>query len=159
MWSKLRAIRNLGPPPSPSHPDPQGKADFAELFANRTKATNLPLSTRAEVARLSAGRQATIRAACSEAAVSDVPFTITELRNALKTGSDTSPGADGITHSMIRHAGPAGHEALLKLFNSSLYKGELPSTWKEATIMPIPKPKKPGAYRPIFLLPCAGKKM
>ena len=160
MWKKLRSIRNKGPPPPPSHPDPQGEAErLAEKFASRTKSTNLPPATRNELHRLRNGRVLAITTACEEGAGSDTPFTPAELQNVLKTGSDTSPGADGITHSMIRHAGPEGHAALLALFNASLREGKLPSKWKEATIAPIPKPKEPGAYRPISLLSCLSKTM
>ncbi|XP_045122681.1 uncharacterized protein LOC123511124 [Portunus trituberculatus] len=160
MWKKLRSIRNQGPPPPPSHPDPQAEAErLAEKFASRTKSTNLPAETREKLQNLHPRRLLTINAACTEDAPTDTPFTRQELQNALKTGGDTSPGADGITHSMVRHAGSDGHRALLTLFNASLQEGKLPSTWKEATIIPIPKPKEAGAYRPISLLSCVSKTM
>lgn len=55
------------------------------------------------------------------------------IRQALKTSSDTSPGADGITHSMICHAEPAGYTT---------------------NVTPTSKSKDPGRYRPIPFLPC-----
>ncbi|KAG0724244.1 RNA-directed DNA polymerase from mobile element jockey [Chionoecetes opilio] len=60
---------------------------------------------------------------------------------------------------MITNAGSDGHSALLTLFNASWEACKLPSKWKEATIIPIPKPKDPGAMRPISLLSCVGKTM
>ena len=38
-------------------------------------------------------------------------------------------------------------------------EGRLPPPWKEAKIVPIPKPKDPGKYRPISLLSCLSKVM
>uniref|UniRef100_A0A0N7ZDM8 Reverse transcriptase domain-containing protein n=1 Tax=Scylla olivacea TaxID=85551 RepID=A0A0N7ZDM8_SCYOL len=82
-----------------------------------------------------------------------------ELQNALKSGGDTSPGENGITHSMTRGVVQEGHAALLQLFNTSLREGKLSSRWKEATIVPIPKPKDTGTYHPISLLSCVCKTM
>ena len=60
---------------------------------------------------------------------------------------------------MLRNAGELGHTELVRLFNASYTSATLPDDKKQANIAPIPKPKEPGAYRPIFLLCCNGKTM
>ena len=161
MWRKLRAIRGMKPPTPQTHPDPEVEAErLAAHFAGRTSADNLTGATRRKLDELSPAREEATTRACEEEAATDTPIVLHELNSALKSGSsDTSPGDDGITHSMISHAGEAGHEALLKLFNASLEECRLPARWKTANIVPIPKPKDPGSFRPISLLSCVSKTM
>lgn len=82
-----------------------------------------------------------------------------DFKAALKTGSDTSLGNEGITHSMIRLAGQDSLSALFRLFDSLWGDGKLPTAWKTANIAPIPKPKEPGSYRPISLISCVCETM
>ena len=70
---------------------------------------------------------------------------------------DTAPGADGVTYSMLAHAGPAGEAALMALINCSWLTGRLPAAWKAADIQPIPKPREPDKPRPISLTSCTAK--
>ena len=62
---------------------------------------------------------------------------------------------------MIKHLPDSSKSALLEVFNHIFKTGEFPSTWREATIIPIPKPGKdntvPGNYRPIALTSCVCK--
>ena len=58
---------------------------------------------------------------------------------------------------MIKNAPPAFLQLLASLYTRSLSEGRLPSCWKLATIVPIPK--KNNTYRPISLLPVIGKIM
>ena len=161
MWRKLRTIRGMRPPAPQTHPDPQGEAErFAAHFASRTSSNNLSVGTRRTLEDLQPARDEATRRACEEETETDTPIILHELTSSLKTASsDSSPGEDGITHSMIRHAGKDGHSALLKLLNASWDTGRLPSSWKMASIVSIPKPKDPGCYRPISLLSCVGKTM
>ena len=161
MWKKLRAIRGMKPPATQTHPDPLREAErLAAHFASRTSSHNLREGTIRTLEDLQPARDEATRRACEEETETDTPIILHELTSALKTAtSDTSPGEDGITHSMIRHAGKDGHSALLKLFNASWDTGHLPSSWKMASIVPIPKPKDPGCFRPISLLSCVGKTM
>lgn len=161
MWRKLRAIRGMTRPAPQTHPDPAGEAErLAAHFANRTSADNLAEATKRKLLELSPAREDVATRACAEPAATDTPIVLHELTSVLKSGSgDTSPGDDGITHSMISHAGEAGHKALLQLFNTSLEESRLPLRWKTANIVPIPKPKDPGSFRPISLLSCVSKTM
>ena len=52
---------------------------------------------------------------------------------------------------------------VLDIFNNIWATGETPACWKEATVIPIPKPgkdaKNPSNYRPISLTSCLCKTM
>ncbi|KAG0728303.1 putative RNA-directed DNA polymerase from transposon X-element [Chionoecetes opilio] len=160
MWRQLQVIAGNKRPIRPPHPDPAREAErLASSFATRTCTDNLPAETCDRLTELLPARNDQVDRACEDQSNTNTSLTLLELRRALKTSGDTSPGADRITYSMIINAGSDGHSALLTLFNASWEACKLPSKWKEATIVPIPKPKNPGAMRPISLLSCVGKTM
>ena len=69
---------------------------------------------------------------------------------------DTSkaPGPDGISNKILKRAKYALKEIVSHLFNICLAESFVPTQWKEANIIPIPKtndPKEAGDYRPIAL--------
>ena len=70
---------------------------------------------------------------------------------------DSAPGDDTIVYSMLKNAPRTFLHQLTHLYTRSLQDGRLPSCWKTATIVPIPK--KNNTYRPISLLPVLGKVM
>ena len=103
------------------------------------------------------------RATSAEAHLS-AGFSAAELAEALSSlKAKKSPGRDGVTNEMLQHLGPKATASLLKLFNTSWKKGQVPQAWKDAILVPIHKPGKdrtdPASYRPISLLSCIGKLM
>jgi len=80
---------------------------------------------------------------------------------ALRANGGKSPGPDGVHPELLRRLPPAGLIALRALLNRSWREGRVPSAWKSAVIVPIPKKGKPktsiGSYRPVSLLPCTAK--
>ena len=90
------------------------------------------------------------------------PFTREELDAAIaKLAGRKAPGPDFVTNELIVHLSDAGRLKLLELANMSWARGELPSIWRKAIIVPILKKGKPrdspGSYRPVSLLSCLGK--
>ena len=68
----------------------------------------------------------------------------------------TTPGKDEISNNIIKHFSIKTGDYLLTIFNLIfLFSAQCPSSWKEAIIIPIPKPGKntsdPLSYRPIAL--------
>lgn len=92
-------------------------------------------------------------------AESDNPFTLNEVKRALKTSADTAPGSDKVSYSMLNHLGTKALKMLQLLFNKSLESGCLPTNWKTAIIQPIPKEGPNRSFRPISLISCIGKTM
>ena len=93
----------------------------------------------------------------------NVRFTIRELCDALKKSHDTATGPDEIHYQLLKHLPRDSLMVLLDIFNDIWASGEIPECWKEATVIPIPKPgkdsKNPSNYRPISLTSCLCKTM
>jgi hypothetical protein len=72
-----------------------------------------------------------------------------------------APGYDNISPIMLKQLPKKGIVLLCYLFNAALRLKYVPSQWKRAQIIAIPKPGKPvhdpASYRPISLLPIVGK--
>jgi len=146
--------------PQARHPQPKTEADaLLTTFVTRSNTSQLPLSTRNRLAALSPQKDSDIQQALQETAESDEPFTQQEVKQALKINTNTAPGLDNISYSMLNHLGPEALSQLHLLFNKSLAAGRLPTSWKVAVIQPIPKTGQPTSYRPISLLSCLGKTM
>ena len=85
----------------------------------------------------------------------NMPFSMSELHNALKKAHDSAAGPDNVHYQMLKHLPKSSLETLLEIFNKIWLTGKFPSSRSEETIIPIPKPGKdhtdPGNYRPIAL--------
>ena len=84
-----------------------------------------------------------------------------EFSSALSLSTESSPGEDMITYSMIKHSHHTLKQQLLHLYNKIFMTGQFPTDWSSAIIIPIPKPGKdhtdPNNYRPISLTNCLCK--
>ena len=70
------------------------------------------------------------------------PFTLRELEDSLHKSHDTAAGPDNIHYQILKHMPLASLQALLNIYNKIWDTGEFPPGWREATIIPIPKPGK-----------------
>ena len=90
-------------------------------------------------------------------------FSMDELKKSLQQSHDTATGPDQIHYQFLKHLPESSLLALLHIFNTIFQTGKFPKSWKEATIVPIPKPGKdntdPLNYRPIALTSCLCKTM
>ena len=63
----------------------------------------------------------------------------------------------------LKHLPPSSLSILFEIYNNIWTTGNIPKSWKEATVIPIPKPDKdhtdPSNYRPIALTSCVCKTM
>ncbi|KAG5885538.1 hypothetical protein JTB14_027393 [Gonioctena quinquepunctata] len=86
-------------------------------------------------------------------------FEMGELNRALKQTSNTAPGKDNITYSMLYHLPEGLKRSLLNIFNR-IWNNEIaiPTEWKDYLVIPIHKHGKPkeeeNSYRPISLASC-----
>ncbi|KAM7291275.1 hypothetical protein ISCGN_027848 [Ixodes scapularis] len=93
------------------------------------------------------------------------PFTMAELQGALFsiTKLHGAPGPDMITVPALRNLPEAAMQELLDIFNESWELGQLPASWRHASVIPIPKPgrtpKQLTDMRPISLTSHVGKLM
>ena len=90
-------------------------------------------------------------------------FLLSELTDALSKAHNTSSGTDEIHYQLLKHLPVSSLLILLEIFNDIWKTGNIPKSWKEATVIPIPKPDKdhtdPTNYRPIVLTSCICKTM
>ena len=156
IWNKLNIATRKSKPRNTHHAPLEEANKLALHFAKRTSSESLPRYVMLRQHRLRTGRIESTRDRKMVQDCTDLEFSDQELWNSRKTSSDTAPGSDLITHSMISHLGPEGRKAFLRVINESWRCGRLPNAWKKADITPIPKPEK-GAYRPISLLSCLSK--
>ena len=85
------------------------------------------------------------------------PFTPAHTIEAIKrTKRSTAIGPNGVAPLHLKHLGRHAIRYLTHLFSLLVQKAEMPAIWRSATIIPVPKPGKPGdqgkSYRPISLL-------
>ncbi|GFS23280.1 RNA-directed DNA polymerase from mobile element jockey [Elysia marginata] len=89
------------------------------------------------------------------------PFMMSELKAALKKSNETAAGPDGIYYQFLTHLPSKCLDILLKILNDIWSCGIIPPSWKEANIIPIPKPNRdpsdPNNYTPIALTSCLCK--
>ncbi len=85
----------------------------------------------------------------------EVPFSMSELENAVRRMKQSASGMDGVSYSMMKHFSGNSMKVMLAFYNRIWMEGILPQSWKETLIIPIKKPgKDPSSssnYRPIAL--------
>ena len=92
------------------------------------------------------------------------PFSGQEMADQLRRMKrKKAPGMDGVCTEHLLHLGPRAQEVMLRLFNMSWRSAEVPSVWRRAVIIPIPKagkdPQDVASYRPISLTSHVAKLM
>ncbi|GFO15215.1 Pol-like protein [Plakobranchus ocellatus] len=84
-----------------------------------------------------------------------------ELKNSIVKSNESAAGPDGVYYQFLRHLPESCLHTLLKLFNNIWTTGDIPPSWREASVVPIPKrgkdPSDPFNYRPIALTSCLCK--
>jgi potassium voltage-gated channel Eag-related subfamily H protein 8 len=55
---------------------------------------------------------------------------------------DSDTGPDEIYYQFLKHLPPECLDLLLEIFNKIWVSGKFPNTWKNALVIPIPKPEK-----------------
>ena len=93
----------------------------------------------------------------------NLPFSLQELSTAINSSHDTAAGPDEIHYQLLKHLPDGSLKLLLDIFNGIWESGNFPDSWREATVIAIPKPGKEtsdaNSYRPIALTSCLCKTM
>jgi len=160
IWKQINRATGKGRKAEPLHPFPRRKADqLIDSFAARADGSESTVRSKGILRSKAPDRHKTFTEACRAPADTDRPYTADELASSLKRTRDTAPGSDGVRGSQLVRLGPAARNEMLTIFNISHDEGRLPDPWKEAQIVPIPKPKQVDAHRPISLLAVLSKIM
>ena len=93
----------------------------------------------------------------------NVDFSKRELIKSIAQATDSATGPDEIHYQFLKHLPDVSLDLLLLLLNDLWQSQDFPDGWREATVIPIPKPGKdrtdPNNYRPIALTSCLCKIM
>ena len=93
----------------------------------------------------------------------NLPFSAAELKQSLQRANDSATGLDQVHYQLLTHLPNSALSVLLKVYNHVWESGCFPPSWREAVVIPIPKPGKdhsdPGNFRPIALTSCLCKMM
>ncbi|KAG1677305.1 RNA-directed DNA polymerase from mobile element jockey [Nymphon striatum] len=168
-WDRLRKIRGKGTSDAYKHLNVGGTAITSQLgianalgqsFCRNSSSDNCTGSFRSYKNRVEK-HQLDFKTTNTE--VYNQVFSLEELRRSLRASKDTSPGPDSIHYQMLKHLPDCSLALMLNIFNTIWITGAVPSSWLEATVIPIPKPGKdhtdPSNYRPIALTSCICKTM
>ncbi|KAG6445231.1 hypothetical protein O3G_MSEX003784 [Manduca sexta] len=89
------------------------------------------------------------------------PITVEEVINSVKKKTDTAPGQDNISYSMVKHLPPKGKIILTSIYNRLLSSSFVPQQWRQVKIVPIPKrggeSNSNVGFRPVALISCLCK--
>ena len=157
FWSLLRTLSGKRPPAAPNQPITFNNTtltddkDIATAFNKQF--TSIVSHTSDPNARLVKRNLKKSRPLDKTAS----PFTTHAVSRAIRHGGNSrAVGPDGLTIHHLKHLGPHGIQHLTHLFNLSYNNADIPPIWKQAIVVPIPKPGKPASsgsgYRPISLL-------
>ena len=169
VWRALRRIKGKKGGTSLKHLNDGGtpltdKKDIANLLASTLEKNSSDRNLHPDFRKIrerSERKPLDFSSDCNEDY--NLPFTILELKEALKRSGETAAGIDNIHYQMLKHLPESSLDILLKVFNHVWESGVFPPSWREALIIPIPKPGKdtrnPNNYRPIALTSCLCKTM
>lgn len=125
---------------------------FAGFFSNKASDDDISLAARSEKRKIEL-ENFNFQGGDSEKY--NAPLTLNELSSVLKTTNNSSPGLDRIPYTFLRHLPNDYIIYLLSLYNHMWVNEYIPIGWKEALVIPIPKPGKDrkniDSYRPISL--------
>lgn len=163
IWHKIRSIAGLRPSSSLSSLLVNGIAfttpsDIAEVLASHFESTSSSENYDPDFLASKADRERPLDFSTFEDLNYNVPFSMTELEEALSQVKESAPGPDRIPYSFIQHLPHDFRQVLLDLYNQIWSTGHYPDQWRKAIIVPILKegkdPRSPSSYRPISLTCC-----
>ena len=169
VWSMVRKVKGKGGDPRVQHlhigtdivTTPAEIAEkLADTFQHHSSSANC---LNAFKQRKTREEQKSLHFGSNNTEHYNLPFTLEELNTSIKRAHSTAVGPDKIHYDFLKHLPVKVLKVLLGLFNNIWKSGQLPASWKEATVIPIPKPgkdhKNPTNYRPIALTSCLCKTM
>ncbi|XP_076035730.1 uncharacterized protein LOC143021849 [Oratosquilla oratoria] len=157
LWRKFHVTTNRFLPHLTHHAPVKEAQRLVEEFASRTSSAFLPQRAKETQQQLREGQIQNVRDMMAQLDETNTELPLRELTAVRRPDKYTAPSEDRVTYSILAHLGPAGDEVFLSVVNASWRTGRLPTAWKTATIVPIPKPKVPGAFRSISSVSCMEK--
>ena len=163
VWDMVRKIQGKGKSSSLGHLNVNNRKVTSKKYISNTLADAFLKNSSSEnyTQKFKNIKQQKEKFSSDNSETYNQPFSLSELEDALSKAHDSSPGPDDIHYQFLKHLPDTSLSVLLKTFNDIRETGNVPKSWKEATIIPIPKPGKdksnPNNYRSIALTSCICK--
>ena len=170
VWKAIRKIKGKGGCNSVNHLKVNGnfitdKKEVAEVLGKNLSKNCLPDNYSDEFQRIKTLKEKRrLDFSSKNEEEYNLPFSVTELRQSLQRANDSATGLDQVYYQLLTHLPNSALSVLLKVYNHVWKKsGCFPPSWREAVVVPIPKPGKdhldPSNFRPIALTSCLCKTM
>jgi hypothetical protein len=132
--------------------------ELASYYGERSATSSYPPSFQSEKAK---AEGKSIDVLPNPLDVYNIDITLNELLWALDKGRSSSTGPDMLGYPLLQRLPLSVKTTLLEVFNKIWRNGDFPINWRNAIVVPIPKPNchdtGPGAFRPISLTSCMAK--
>ena len=168
VWDMIRKIsggKNTSSPIkhlSKNHMKATNKKDIADLLANTFSKNSSSTNYSKPFQNIKKNAEKTkLNFKSNNLEDYNQPFSLSELTDCIMKSHNTAVGPDEIHYEFLKQLPSCSLDFLLQAFNEVWVSGKFPTSWKQATIIPIPKPGKdntdPSNYRPIALTSCLCK--
>ena len=140
------------------------KTDFAETLATSFAAKSSPYHYQEKFRRImDKEKENTLDFESDNYEKYNVDFFKREITKSIAQATDSATGPDEIHYQFLKHLPDVSLDLLLLLLNNLWQSQDFPDEWREATVIPVPKPGEdrtdPNNYRPIALTSCLCKIM
>ena len=167
VWDMIRKIsgKNTSGPIkhlSKNHIKATNKKDIADLLANTFSKNSSSTNYSKPFQNIKKNAEKTkLNFKSNNLEDYNQPFSLSELTDCIMKSHNTAVGPDEIHYEFLKQLPSCSLDFLLQAFNEVWVSGKFPTSWKQATIIPIAKPGKdntdPSNYRPIALTSCLCK--
>ena len=167
VWDMIRKIsgKNTSSPIkhlSKNHIKATNKKDIADLLANTFSKNSSSTNYSKPFQNIKKNAEKTkLNFKSNNLEDYNQPFSLSELTDCIMKSHNTAVSPDEIHYEFLKQLPSCSLDFLLQAYNEVWVSGKFPTTWKQATIIPIPKPGKdntdPSNYRPIALTSCLCK--
>lgn len=171
LWEEVRAMKGVFSQPD-AHIVHNGKTlktqaakaeAFADTFATASSLSGLTTEERERREKAEKTERADPDPDSNNHNPINADISLPEIEATLRgiKSIKVATGADPISYGMLREIPPGFGKQIVFFYNTCWRTGFIPSQWRSAVVIPIPKAGKPksklGNYRPISLTPHLGK--
>ena len=148
VWKAIRKIKGKGGCNSINHLKVNGnlitdKKEVAEVLAKNLSKNSLTDNYSDEFQRIKMLKEKRYLDFSSQNEEEyNLPFSVAELKQSLQRANDSATGLDQVHYQLLTHLPNSALSVLLKVYNHVWESGCFPPSWREAVVIPIPKPVK-----------------
>ncbi|KAK3103174.1 hypothetical protein FSP39_017008 [Pinctada imbricata] len=159
VWKKINTLNGSKKSNIPTIGNAYAAKDKAELFAKQfasaSSSNNLEHDHKTKRAKFINKHKNALNDLGPDTGPLNTPISVKEIKEALNSKADTAPGDDKVTYKLLKNLPENMLSIIATLMNQIFSTGQFPTEWRNAVVIPLPKPGKdpndPQSYRPISL--------